>query len=158
MMETIVYMLISEGCYCEKVKDFSNAIRFYESSLPYNTTVTRYKYFRLNNLAFCLNYMRKFKESEPHLRNAIDICPTQHNAWKNLGVCLEHQDRNEDAARSFMNAIILRPSDKRAARHFMRLMARHPDLQEKPEFAEVCRSLADSPLISVEGYDGGEKN
>jgi tetratricopeptide (TPR) repeat protein len=133
-------LLVREGSYCEGVGDFPSALKFYEKSLSYTVEDADLRYFRLNNLAFCLNYLGRFKEAEPFLREAINIVPTRHNAHKNLGVCLEHQGQIEQAARYFYQSTQLCKSDPRPALHLTRLMQRHPALRNVPELANFYDS------------------
>jgi tetratricopeptide (TPR) repeat protein len=134
--EVAAYLLVREGSYCEGVRDFAGALKFYEKSLSYKVEDKDLQYFRLNNLAFTLNYLGRFKEAEPFLREAIAIDPLKYNAPKNLGVCLEHQQQFEKAARSYLKSSQLCPSDGRAGLHLKRLIERHPTLKNLPELAE----------------------
>lgn len=128
LSERAACMLIKEGGYCEKVGDYPNALRFYESSLPFEIKDPIFRYFRLNNLAFCLNFFSRFEEAEKYLRQAVDISPERYNAWKNLGVSLEHQSQIEEAAECYLRAIALSGGEHRSVTHLKRLMGRYPFL------------------------------
>lgn len=141
LSEGVACMLIREGGYCEKVGDFKNALRFYESSLPFEIKDLLFKYLRLNNLAFCLNFMRRFEESEKYLREAVQILPERYNAWKNLGVCLEHQCQLEEAAECYLKAIILSKGEGRSVMHLKRLIDRCPTLKKIPAISDFDQSL-----------------
>ena len=137
LTERITALLIREGGYCEKRGDFHLAIKFYESSLQFEIENEGSRYFRFNNLAFCMNYMKRFEEAEPLLRQAIEILPEQYNAWKNLGVSLEHQGQIEEAAECYLRAVTLCAQNRRPAMHLKRLVERYPAIKKVPAIAEL---------------------
>jgi tetratricopeptide (TPR) repeat protein len=57
--------------------------------------------------------------------------PERYNAWKNLGVTLEHQGKYEEAAERYQKAAICSRGERRSIRHFFRLLKRQPVLREK---------------------------
>jgi tetratricopeptide (TPR) repeat protein len=128
--------LVQQGGRCEKFGDYENAIRFYEASLSCVVETHVVRYFRLNNLAFCLNVMRKFDRAEEFLRAATAMEPLRYNGWKNLGVCLERQGKHEEAAECYFRAICCSRGEGRCVRHFLRLLERQPVLAGKyPNFS-----------------------
>lgn len=141
LSESIACILIREGGYCEKLGDYKNALRFYESSLPFEIKDQLFKYLRLNNFAFCLNYFRQFESAEKYLREAVQILPDRYNAWKNLGVCLEHQCQFEEAAESYLKAILLSRGEERSVLHLKRLIDRCPALRKIPAISDFEKSL-----------------
>ena len=138
--EVTAHLLVREGSYCEGVRDFAGALKFYEKSLSYKVEDNGLRYYRLNNLGFCMNYLGRFIEAEPILREAIGIDPSRYNAFKNLGVCLEHREQYEEAARCFLKSSQLYKSDGRAVLHLKRLVERHPTLLSLPELADFIGS------------------
>jgi len=136
LSEATAHVLVREGSFCEGIRDYASALKFYEKSLVFRVDNKDLQYFRLNNLAFCLNYFKRFMEAEAHLREAITIDPSRFNAFKNLGVCLEHQGKYEEAARCFLRSAQLCKSDSRAAKHLIRLLKRHPELKNMPELSD----------------------
>ena len=138
--EVTAYLLVREGSYCETVRGFDAAIKFYGKSLSYKIKDFELRYFRLNNLAFCLNYLGRFTEAEPILREAIAIDPSRYNAHKNLGVSLEHQEQFEEAARCYLRSWQLCPTDGRAGLHLKRLIERHPELINMTELSDFLGS------------------
>ena len=68
---------------------------------------------------------------------AIDIQPEQYNAWKNLGVSLEHQEQYEEAAECYLKAVVCSEGEKRTIDHLFRLVERHPSLKETPALRDV---------------------
>lgn len=140
LAEVAAFLLVREGSYCEGIRDFAGALKFYARSLCYRVKDNDLRYFRLNNLGFCLNYLGRFKEAEPILREAIAIDPSHYNSHKNLGVCLEQSEKFEEAARSFLKSSELSMEDGRAAMHLKRLLKRHPELRNMPELAKFVGS------------------
>jgi len=137
MKRGIAKMALSEGGYCEKVGDFPKAIRFYETSIGiYGLKDPLLRYLQLNNLAFCFNFYERYSDAEKLLRKAITVLPHRHNAWKNLGVALEHQGQFEEAAECYLKAIIFCPGDHRSRWHLDRLVERYPSLKGIPAIKE----------------------
>jgi len=123
--------LIRQGARCEKFHDFENAIKFYEASLQCDIRHLPSRYFRLNNLAFCLNVIRQFDKAEEFLRAVTSMDPLRYNAWKNLGVSLEFQKKYEEAAECYFRAICCSHGERRSVKHFLRLLERQPAIAEK---------------------------
>lgn len=141
LTERVTGLLIREGGYCEKLGDYEWAIKFYESSLAFETEDEDLRYFRVNNLAFCLNYMKRFEEAESLLRRAIIISPKKYNAWKNLGVSLEHQGQFEESAECYLKAISLSRGEDRSIMHLKRLAGRCPALERIPAIKKFLSGL-----------------
>lgn len=124
-------VLLRQGGRSEKFQDFESATKFYEASLSCDIRNSRGRYFRLNNLAFCLNVMQRFDRAEEFLRAATSMDPLRYNAWKNLGVSLEFQGKHEEAAECYFRAICCSYGEGRSVKHFLRLLERQPALAEK---------------------------
>lgn len=124
-------MLVFQGSRSEKAGDYESALAFYRASLGFPIADPERRYFRLNNLGFCLNFFRRFDQAEEFLRAAVAMSPEQYNAWKNLGVTMEHQAKYEEAAKCYLKAIECRPREMRSVCHFRRLLERQPVLAEK---------------------------
>jgi len=133
--ENIAEFLLREGGYCEKVRDYESGAVFYAASAGLSVEDPFIRYFSLNNLGFCLNFIRKFDEAEKVLRQAIAFDPGKYNSWKNLGVSLEWQGQYEEAAESFLKAYNLSKGEPRAHLHLKRLLDRHPTLKKLPCFS-----------------------
>ena len=127
----IASMLGCEGSCSEKSGDYESALKFYKASLGFPVSDPDLKYFRLNNLGFCLNFFRKFEAAEEFLRAAVAMAPERYNAWKNLGVTLEHQLKYEEAAECYLEAISQSRGEPRAIGHYRRLLERQPALAGK---------------------------
>ncbi len=131
LKERVARIALKEGAYCEKIGDIPKAIQFYQASNDiYKLNDPWGRYFQINNLAYCLNFALRFSEAETLLREATALLPDQYNAWKNLGVSLEHQGQFEEAAECFLKAINLSGGEHRSRWHFERLIERHPSLRK----------------------------
>lgn len=142
--------LFAEGSRCENCGDYGAAACFYEASLHFEHKDPEFRYYRLNNLAFCLLYMEKFKEAGGYLEKSIEIMPKRYNSWKNAGVAMEHQGKTELAAQAYMRAINFSNAEKRSVKHLLRLVARNPELRQKQEVAGYLDSLAKAGVIPKE--------
>jgi tetratricopeptide (TPR) repeat protein len=129
------WMLGCEGSSSEKTNDYESALKFYKASLGFPVSDPNIRYFRLNNLGFCLNFFRKFDEAEEFLRAAVVMEPGRYNAWKNLGVTLEHQKKYEEAAECYLKAVRASRGEPRSIGHYRRLLDRQPVLYGK--FPEI---------------------
>ncbi len=139
--------LMLEGSNCEWVGDYQGSVWFYKACLEFKTNDRGLSFYRLNNLGFCLNFIKKFKEAEAYLHTANELMPKKYNAWKNLGVSLEHQGITEETAKCYMRAINMSNAEKRSVKHLMRLIARHPELNALPEVQGYLDSLAKHGII-----------
>jgi len=128
-------LLLQEGSYCEKARDYESGIVFYRACFGLSVEDPFIKYFSLNNLGFCLNVCRKFDEAERILRQAIAFAPNKYNSWKNLGVSLEWQGQYEEAAECYLKAYNVSKGEPRSHLHLKRLLDRHPTLKKLPCFA-----------------------
>lgn len=128
-------MLIYEGGYCEKGRDFESAVDFYSACVRTYKADIKVIYFSHNNLGFCLNILRRFDEAEKYLREAIFTSPEKYNAWKNLGVSLEWQGQYEEAAGAYLRAVQLSRGELRSQMHLKRILDRHPSLKKIPCFS-----------------------
>ncbi len=141
----------AEGGNCEQVGDYQGAAWFYEAALGFETKDPKLSFYRLNNLGFCLNYLRRFAEAEVQLLAAIELQPKLYNAHKNLGVTLEHQGKTEEAAQSYMRAINFSGAEARSVKHLLRLIARNPVLSGIPEVIAYLDSLVQAGVIPKPG-------
>ena len=71
-------------------------------------------YFLYNNAGYCLNNLGEHKEAEGFCRQAIAIDSTRHNAYKNLGIALQGQEKYQEAAKAYRTADSICPEDPRA--------------------------------------------
>jgi len=143
--------LFLEGSVCENCGDYEGATWFFEASLHFENPDKEFCYYRLNNLAFNLLCLNKFKEAEVYLEKAIKLMPKRYNSWKNAGVAMEHQGKIEEAAKAYMFAINYSNAEKRSLKHLLRLIARHPELRQKEEITGYLDSLAKAGVIDKTG-------
>jgi tetratricopeptide (TPR) repeat protein len=69
---------------------------------------------RRNNLGFALNQLGRYADGEALSGQAIALDPRRANAHKNLGLSLQGQGHVVEAARAFVTATQVGPSDDRA--------------------------------------------
>ncbi len=127
------YLRLACGQLIEQSGDYEMARGHYERGLaePIESTGTRY--FLHNNLGFCLNELARHEEAESHCREAIEIEPNRHNAYKNLAIALEYLNDRPSAAYYFAAAAHLAPTDRRALMHLNTLLEAHPEVYETVE-------------------------
>lgn len=118
-------VFFKQGQVQEKRQDYDAAITAYQTGLtfPHGRWLA---YYLRNNLGFCLNFKRRFAEAETWCRGAIAISPEPYNAWKNLGVSLEHQGRPLEATLCYVCAISQGRGEHRSRMHLRRLVQRVP--------------------------------
>ena len=90
--------------------------------------------------------MRRFVAAEGFLRDAIEFDPGRYNAWKNLGVSLEHQGRHEEAAACYFEAVTKSGNERRSVLHFRRLVERESHLPENHAIREFHSTLPTPPV------------
>lgn len=122
--------LIRMALMMEQAEDFHAALRLYRQAFELPQKSDEVWYFLNNNTAYCLNKTGQYQEAERYCRTAIGIDSARHNAHKNLGIALQHQGQHVAAARSFMLASRLNPSDTRALAHLKELIAGHPEIMQ----------------------------
>jgi len=129
----------------EQVDDYYSAIAYYSLGLSQKPSDKDHRYFFNNNLAYCLNEVGKYEESEPYCRKAIHTDARRHNAHKNLGISVQGQGQYTKAARCYLRAVRLGPADPRALEHLEELVGQHLEVSaEMPDIRaqiEECRQL-----------------
>ena len=137
----LCYLLL--GVLGEQLDDYYSAIAYYSLGLSQKPSDKDYRYFFNNNLAYCLNEVGKYEESEPYCRKAIHTDARRHNAHKNLGISLQGQGQYTKAARCYLRAVRLGPADPRALEHLEELVCQRPEVSaEMPDIhaqIEECR-------------------
>jgi tetratricopeptide (TPR) repeat protein len=128
---------LKQGSICESMLDYSLAIDYYSLGIQaYAIKVEpddRFGYWLFNNSSFCHDYEMLFPEAQRLAEKAISIDSRRHNAWKNLGVSFEHQDKHVEAAACYLASYIKCSggSDPRPMMHLERIFKRHDGLQDK---------------------------
>ncbi len=129
------------GQISEHKKDFDAALQSYLKSIGADTDNIFLRYWQHNNIAFCYLIRKEFDKAEMHCRLALDFDEQdwkmnwrnygedRHwNAWKNMGVVMEHTGRYNEAASFYTTAIKISRGNERAVLHLRRLLKRHPYL------------------------------
>lgn len=119
-------LLFYLGDLSERLYDFDRAIGYYCRSLACVSRPDDLHDLIWNNLGFCWLYKRDFKTAEQCCRQAVDLNRNSWEAWKNLGVSLEHQQRIEEAFLAYIKAVVLSRGRAIPVMHLTRLSQRHP--------------------------------
>jgi tetratricopeptide (TPR) repeat protein len=139
----------------EQVDDFYSAIAYYSLGLSQKPSDKDHRYFFNNNLAYCLNEVGKYEESEPYCRKAILTDARRHNAHKNLGISMQAQGQYTKAARCYLRAVRLGPADPRALEHLEELVCEHPEVSVQMADIEAqieeCRELVSKAVRAKYG-------
>jgi len=75
----------------------------------------------LNGLAVAYGYAGRFRDAEPLLRRALAEDDDLPLTWLNLGVCLQAQSREKEAAEAYRTALRLQPDFARARSYLERI-------------------------------------
>lgn len=138
--QTSYYLAL--GGLMEEVDNYEEAISYYRQAEVLNPNTKKAKYFINNNLGYCLNIMGGYSEAGKHCRAAIEIDPSRHNAYKNLGVSLEGQGNFIEAAKCYIKATQLEPGDDRASNLLEKLAQKHLEIYKSSYVKEhivLCR-------------------
>lgn len=153
--EAKALLLVRQGILMEEKCDFESAVEFYSQAILLEPKENDTWYFAHNNAGYSMVMLSRYVDAEKYCRTAVEINSQRHNAYKNLGLALEGQDRFAEAARMFAEAALRCPADPRALGHLEALRADHPRLAEEyPEVDTVierCREAARSHF----GQNGG---
>ncbi|KAF0125876.1 MAG: hypothetical protein FD189_1297 [Elusimicrobia bacterium] len=139
--------LVAEGAYCESVGDYVGAAWLYRAAIDFKIEDRKAAYYRFNNLGFCLNYLRCFKEALEVLEKAMEKEPKAYNAFKNAGVAYEHMGKTDLAAKAYMDAINYSAGESRCIKHLLRLVARNPGLKQDKIVVSYLTSLREHGKI-----------
>jgi tetratricopeptide (TPR) repeat protein len=122
--------ILKQGQLMEQMQNHTAAAAFYRAGLALEPTNVFNWYFMNNNLGYCLNMAGNYVEGEYYCRAAIMIDPNPANAYKNLGVALEGQERYKEAAESYIQAVKANARDPRGYQILVKLYERVPQLIE----------------------------
>ncbi len=128
--EKKAFCYLSVGQLLEQVREFDSAMEHYSRALLLEPTNACSWYFVHNNIGCCLNHSERFEEAEHYCRDAIRIDPTRYNAYINLGVSLEAQERYVEAAKSFLDAMKANAVDIELIEHLEGLVKEHVEIEE----------------------------
>lgn len=125
MTDHRAYLLFQKGRASEYLYEFDDALTYYCRGLA-SHIVPREIYFSLwHGVSLCLLYKQDFKQAELCCRRVLELDPNQWEAWKNLGVSLEHQGRFEKALDAYGKAVELSKKNEVAILHLWRFNKRH---------------------------------
>lgn len=144
--EKKAFCYLSIGQLLEQNRDFESAISSYSQAYLLEPVNACSWYFIHNNLGCCLNHCERYEEAERYCREAIRIDPTRYNAYINLGVALEGQEKFADAVRAFVKAVKTNSADTDVLQHLEDLIADHEEIageiEDLTEQIEDCREAA----------------
>lgn len=101
-------LLFHLGVLSERLYEFDAAISYYCRSLACGSRPEELHDVLWSNLGFCWLYKQDFKTAEQCCRWAISINGQSWDAWKNLGVSLEHQQHIEEAFLAYFKGGMLK--------------------------------------------------
>jgi len=130
--------VLAMGQTMEQVGDYESAVRYYREAFGLEPLNTGTWYFINNNLGYSLNTLNRFEEGERFCRAAIEIDRQRPNAFKNLGIALQGQQKFAEAAHCFVQATQADASDPRSLKLLEELEAEHPELELEADL-ECCR-------------------
>lgn len=119
-------LLFCLGDLSERLYEFDTAISYYCRSLACGSRPEELHHVLWSNLGFCWLYKQDFKTAEQCCRWAISINGQSWDAWKNLGVSLEHQQQIEEAFLAYFKAVLMSRGRAIPVMHLIRLSQRHP--------------------------------
>jgi tetratricopeptide (TPR) repeat protein len=119
------------GLAMEQMQNYEAAFIAYLKGVDLQQDSEDIWYFLNNNAAFCLNQLGRYREAEKYCRIAIKVEPRRHNAYKNLGIALQNLGQYAEAARNFIFATRLCPTDKRALELLIKLATAHPEIRDE---------------------------
>jgi tetratricopeptide (TPR) repeat protein len=114
---------MSAGLY-----EYDKATGYYARSLACAIRTKDQHIATVVKLGFCSLYRQDFKQAEEWCRWAIKLGPYSWEAWKNLGVSLEHQNQIEEAFLAYLKAVFLSRGRVVPVMHLTRLSQRHPSV------------------------------
>ncbi len=114
---------MSAGLY-----EYDKATGYYARSLACAIRTKDQHIATVTKLGFCNLYRQDFNQAEEWSRWAIKLGPHSWEAWKNLGVSLEHQGQIEEAFLAYFKAVFLSRGRVITVMHMIRLSQRHPGI------------------------------
>ena len=123
------FFRLTGGQILEQGGEYAAAVVVYRKGLECKTDDTETRYFLNNNLGYSLIQIGEHDEAEGYCREAIEIDPARHNAYKNLGLVLRENGLYSEAANCFLTASKIAPNDTRAARLLEELIEAHPEIE-----------------------------
>ena len=128
MMEHRSRLLFLAGQMSEELYEYDTATNYYARSLACAIRTKDQNLATVIRLGFCSLYRKDFSQAEEWSRWAIKLGSRSWEAWKNLGVSLEHQHQIEGAFLAYFRAVALSRGRAVPVMHLTRLSRRHPGI------------------------------
>ncbi|HDQ03163.1 MAG TPA: response regulator [Deltaproteobacteria bacterium] len=132
-----VWALYALGQIMEQLSKFDQALTYYQEAAKFCHRTYDLFYWINNNMGYSLCMLGRYQEAEKYCRVALDADKNRANAYKNLGLALEGQNRLREAIIAYIAATTVNPRDVRAANHLEKLLENNAPLHE--EFNEALR-------------------
>jgi len=129
--EKKAFCLLSLGQLMEQCGEYETALGHYKQALLLEPGNECSWYFIHNNMGCCLNHLEEFEDAERYCRDAILIDPARYNAFINLGVSLEAQERFLEATQSFLSALQADAEDMELIVHIEELVDEHDEIADQ---------------------------
>jgi tetratricopeptide (TPR) repeat protein len=124
--EEQAFCYMSLGQIAEQQGQFLLALDYYRQGLKLKPSTKLVMYYLHNNIGFCLNTGKRYRDGELFCRTAIEIDSQRANGFKNLGISLEGQGDLLGAAWAYAEANRLDPADPNVLRLLRKTVARQP--------------------------------
>ncbi len=131
--EKKAFCLLSLGQLMEQCGEYETALEHYKHAMMLEPANECSWYFIHNNMGCCLNHLEHYEEAERYCRDAILIDPARYNAFINLGVSLEAQERFLESAQSFLSALQADAEDMELILHIEELIEEHAEIVDQIE-------------------------
>lgn len=142
--QEIVAYLFALGDIMGKMHIYENAVSYYQEASNLSYEASDMAYWINNNLGFSLCMLKRFSKAEKYCRLAIQIHPGRFEAFKNLGLALEGQEKHREAIEAYITAVKIDAKDTRAMNLFEIILDKHPDLKDEyGEQLEECRNIVE---------------
>ncbi len=145
------YFRLTGGQILEQGGEYAAAAAIYRKGLESKTDDTDTRYFLNNNLGYSLIQIGEYEEAEVHCREAIEIDPARHNAYKNLGLVLREKGLYGEAANCFLTASKIAPNDARAATLLAELLNKHRKIKPKMMVEIIVAGVKNAGNFIVKG-------
>ncbi len=126
MLEHRSRLLFLAGEMSAEFYEYDKATGYFARSLACAIRTKDQHIATVTKLGFCNLYRQDFIQAEEWSRWAIKLGPHSWEAWKNLGVSLEHQGQIEGAFLAYLKALALSRDRVVPVMHLTRLSQRHP--------------------------------
>ena len=120
------YLLLKKGRISQFLYEFNEALICYCRGLASHIIPLKIYFALWDGVSLCLLYKQDFKQAELCCRRVIELDSNQWQAWKYLGVSLEHQGYFIESLEAHIKAVKLSCGNEMAILHLQRFHQRHP--------------------------------